>query len=103
MDVRECNGLSNGEAAVRYARTGWHVLPVWWPNADGTCACGDPNCDNVGKHPLSALVPHGHQQATTDVTWVTEWWRQYPHANVGVSCRPCFCGWGSGVAITSAP
>lgn len=88
MDVRECNDLSNGEAALRYAWLGWYVLPVWWPNEDGTCACGDVECTNVGKHPLSVLVPHGHRQATTDVTWVAEWWRQYPRANVGVACQP---------------
>lgn len=86
MDFRDCNDLSPGQAAVRYARAGWHVLPVWWVNDDRTCACGDRSCTNVGKHPLSALVPHGHKDATTDVTWVEEWWRQYPRANVGVSC-----------------
>jgi P4 family phage/plasmid primase-like protien len=86
MDFRECNDLSTSDAAVRYARAGLHVVPVWWPNDDGTCACGDAACTNVGKHPLSALVPHGHQQASTDPTWVADWWRQYPRANIGIVC-----------------
>jgi P4 family phage/plasmid primase-like protien len=87
VDPRECNDLSRGEAAERYARNGWYVLPVWWV-VDGVCACGDASCSNKGKHPLSALVAHGHSQATTDVTTVRDWWRQYPLANVGVSCKP---------------
>lgn len=37
------------------------------------CACGNPACANVGKHPMGRLVPHGFQDATTDVAQIREW------------------------------
>jgi Bifunctional DNA primase/polymerase, N-terminal len=70
--------------ALTYADRGWHVLPLWWPAATGRCACGFPDCDSIGKHPIPHLVPHGLHDAVTDRTTVESWWCAVPNANVGV-------------------
>lgn len=73
--------------ARRYARLGWHVMPLWWAHqVDGAwrCACGNEACENQGKHPISAAAPRGQNSATTDETTIGRWWSQYPQANIGV-------------------
>lgn len=75
------------EAAQFYARRGWPVLPLWWPEKGG-CACGASDCGSPGKHPLGILVPHGVKEATTDPETIRQWWRRYPRANVGVATGP---------------
>ena len=39
-------------------------MPLWWPLADGRCACGDGACPSPGKHPLGRLVRRGVKDAT---------------------------------------
>ena len=53
-------------AAVGHARRGIPVLPLHYPiqrasggGAPVGCSCRAPDCDQVAKHPLAALVPHG--------------------------------------------
>lgn len=73
--------------ARRYARLGWHVMPLWWAHqVDGVwrCACGNVACENAGKHPISNAAPRGQNSATTDETTIGRWWAQYPSANIGV-------------------
>lgn len=53
-----------GVAAAGLAERGWTVFPV------------RPR-DKV------PLTPHGHRDATTDLTVIERWWRQWPHANIG--------------------
>jgi RecA/RadA recombinase len=72
-------------AALEYARHGWHVLPVWWPNPDGSCGCGNPTCKDIGKHPITT---RGQHDATTDLRQVEAWWAQYPSANIGGALAP---------------
>lgn len=60
------------DAALGYADRGWKVLPL------------KPG----GKAPLGALVPHGKDDATSDLGAVLTWWRRVPRANVGLSCGP---------------
>jgi hypothetical protein len=72
------------EQARAYARRGWAVLPLWWPTATRDCACGLPDCESTGKHPVRRLVPHGLRDASADLEAIEEWWRLYPHANVGI-------------------
>ncbi len=73
------------QAALHLARIGAHVLPLWWPTAQG-CACGNPMCQSPGKHPIASLVPHGVKNATNDPATITEYWSRYPYANIGVAC-----------------
>lgn len=55
------------EAALEYARRGWHVLPV------------------RGKVPLCA---HGVYDASTSEATIRDWWKSWPFADVAVACGP---------------
>ena len=75
------------EAALALAAGGIRVFPVHsyrWvvePGPDGEprgvprCTCSRPACDNPAKHPVGALVPHGHNDATTDPLRISAWFR----------------------------
>ncbi len=76
------------EAALAYAEAGLAVLPLWWTDKDGNCACGGAanGCAwKPGKHPLSDLAPHGVLDAITDSDTIRAWWRRYPLANIGIA------------------
>ena len=72
-------------AALKYAANAWHVLPIWWPKPDGSCACGNPTCTDQGKHPITS---RGQHDATTDPKIIDAWWSQYPEANIGIALAP---------------
>lgn len=59
-------------AALDYADRGWCVLPL------------QPR----GKPPLGQLVPHGKDDATSDLATVLRWWTARPDANIGIVGRP---------------
>lgn len=81
------SNLSMLDAALLYVSRGWYVLPLHYPIANG-CSCGKSTCgDNVGKHPLSALVPNGLNDASGDEARIRSWWGARPAANIGVACR----------------
>jgi hypothetical protein len=63
---------------------GWPVVPLH--HAKGTaCSCPDgEKCTRQGKHPLTRLVPHGSKNGTTDRAKIHAWWRESPHANIGI-------------------
>jgi hypothetical protein len=69
------------DAALKYARRGWRVLPVHSIRA-GCCTCSHPDCKSSGKHPRTA---HGASDATTDPAIIMEWWRRWPDVNVGIA------------------
>ena len=71
------------ESALRYARSGWLVIPVW-PVRSGVCACGNSCGKNAGKHPLSELVRRGLHDASRNEEVVRRWWDRFPDANVGI-------------------
>lgn len=54
--------------ALAYGRAGLHVLPLM-PRE---------------KRPHGQLVPHGKDDASTDLGRISEWWDRCPDANVGV-------------------
>lgn len=60
------------EAALSYARRGWHVLPL------------EPG----KKTPDGRLVPRGHHNASADEATIRSWWKRSPKANVGISLEP---------------
>jgi predicted P-loop ATPase len=72
------------DQVIRYASLGWHVFPVYGFH-DGACDCGDADCDNAGKHPITR---NGLSDATTSVDQIRAWWRAYPRASVGVVMAP---------------
>lgn len=80
-----------GAAALYYAQARkWHVFPLWRVKDDGTCACGNPKCKDVGKHPigLKGMALHGFKDATRDEATIRRWWRQFPQASIGIACGP---------------
>jgi hypothetical protein len=78
-----------GRAAQVYAALGYPVLPVWPPRPSGACACPrGRSCPWPGKHPLSALAPHGLHDATTEMATVRAWWHTWPSANLALRTGP---------------
>lgn len=70
------------EAALQRAREGAYVLPLWWTDDEGTCACPKKsNCTSPGKHPLTE---HGLDDASRDPNTIQGWWQRWPLANMGV-------------------
>ena len=87
---REQQRINLGEHARAYIRKGWHVVPLWWPQYPGVCACRlKDKCKSIGKHPMRTGW-------TTDVfkdnLSVELWWDKHPLANVGI-----VTGAGSGI------
>jgi hypothetical protein len=75
-----------GEAALRLARKGLPVLPLWGTGEAGDCACGgEQGPCKAGKHPVGTLVKHGVKDATCDPRAIESWWRRKPRANVGIA------------------
>jgi Bifunctional DNA primase/polymerase, N-terminal len=76
------------DAALGYAARGIPVYPVHWPRpipggASLCCSCRHgPACDRPAKHPL---VRHGIHDASTDPAQLEDWWRRWPHANLGLA------------------
>lgn len=77
--------------ALAYAAAGYAVIPVWWPDEDGRCACGKADCTRPAKHPIPST---GVKQATTDNDRVAAWWNEYPDANIAIAT-----GQASGVIV----
>src|ERR1043166_6398684 len=68
------------DAAYGYAALGMHVFPLYHPTPNG-CACGDPECDDIGKHPRTT---HGFLDATTDRKQITKWWMAHDEYGIGI-------------------
>ena len=71
-------------SALTLRARGWYLIPLWWPASNSACACGDLSCENIAKHPMGRLVPHGLKDATNLETVIRSWWKQAPSANIGV-------------------
>jgi hypothetical protein len=73
------------------AARGLPVLPIWWTDDSGQCACGAPagSC-KPGKHPIGKLTPKGLHNATLDPRTIESWWRRYPRANVAITTGGTF-------------
>jgi hypothetical protein len=71
-----------GRTALRFARVGLRVFPVFEANDDGSCSCGDSGCKRVAKHPRTH---HGVKDASCDEATISEWWSASPNANIGVA------------------
>jgi Bifunctional DNA primase/polymerase, N-terminal len=94
------------DAAVGYASCGIPVLPLHYPlpprgdlqpvggdqqpAVRSGCSCRDPDCGQVGKHPLGSLVPHGVKDATCNRARVLAWWTRHSQANIGLATGHAF-------------
>lgn len=61
------------------AELGFPVIPLHTPRG-GACDCNRP-CGSPGKHPRTQ---HGLLDATREPEQIDRWWRQWPHANLGL-------------------
>jgi putative DNA primase/helicase len=76
---------SRRNQALRFARHGWRVLPLY-ATSDGKCECAaEQSCKHAGKHPRTR---NGVKDATTDRTIIKAWWRRWPDANIGIATGP---------------
>jgi hypothetical protein len=73
------------ENALAYAKLGLSVVPVHGIVA-GVCTCGTGCGKNAGKHPIAQLVRRGVKDASACLETVSEWYRQWPAANVAIAC-----------------
>ncbi len=87
--VHNSSSASLVDYALAYAAHGWPVVPIQ-PIRKGACGCGRPHgkdegqCASPGKHPIGALVPDGHNDATIEPAIIRRWWVDVPDAHVGV-------------------
>lgn len=72
-------------AALYYAELGFSVIPVH-NIVSGQCSCGSPKCQAPGKHPRFKWMEQ--QKKAYSVDELTEIWRKYPRANVGIVTGP---------------
>jgi hypothetical protein len=74
--------LDCARVAQVYAALGVPVVPMHAARPGGGCTCADAGCSDPGKHPRLA----GWQRLTaTDPAVVGEWWRRWPHTNLGLA------------------
>jgi putative DNA primase/helicase len=66
--------------ALRYAQAGLPVIPLHGTK-DGHCTCGDPDCNQPGRHPRST---YGVRDATSDAKLVRKIWKKSPKAKIGI-------------------
>jgi hypothetical protein len=69
--------------ALAYARADYNLFPVHTMRS-GKCSCGGAKGCKPAKHPVGTLVPHGLNDATTDLQKIKEWWTKMPDANIGI-------------------
>lgn len=74
------------EYALRYAKAGFRVLPLYGLRA-GSCGCGSLECRTPGKHPVAILVGHGSTGASTDDGKLRRWFdgREPGEINIGIA------------------
>lgn len=68
--------------ALAYAARGWRVFPLHSLRRGGGCSCGKADCVSPAKHPRTA---QGFKDASVSPAVITEWWRQWPTANIGIT------------------
>lgn len=68
-------------AALACAANGWAVFPQHTPR-NGKCSCGNPKCNDVGKHPR---IKDQYNAASRDESVIRAWWAKWPDANIGIA------------------
>ena len=86
----------NVEWALRYAKAGYKVLPLFYIMPDGYCSCrgtGLKHTDGIicpngspAKHPQNLVHRKGVQDATTDEKKIRASWSAMPGSNIGIKC-----------------
>ena len=58
------------------------VIPLHSVDKQGACSCQKQDCASPGKHPRTR---NGLKDATRDPDQITQWWRIWPAANIGLT------------------
>jgi len=74
-------------SAIEYGRLGLAGSALWSAH-DGHCACGRPNCQSPGKHPVREFTPHGLKDATTASDVIRSWVNNRRLVNIGIRTGP---------------
>lgn len=70
------------DAALRYCRRGWSVVPLHGIRQNGLCTCGNATCSAPGKHPIGKWK-HLQEYRMTEEE-ITTFYARRPWANVGI-------------------
>lgn len=70
------------DQALNLAELGFAVFPVHSITEAGLCTCGNPKCDNPGKHPRTGS---GCLDATVNVRTIRGWFTRWPESNIGLA------------------
>ncbi|WP_238180277.1 bifunctional DNA primase/polymerase, partial [Methylobacterium haplocladii] len=80
------------DAALYLIKRGAKVFPLHGirEGASGrlVCTCGNPTCEDAGKHPMAKLAPRGLTNATSNEGIVRHWFTTAPFANIGLATGP---------------
>lgn len=83
VDNYSKNELLN--AALFYAKLGLPVFPLHSytrRNDEARCSCRDwKDCNKPAKHPRTRF---GHNEATTNIKTIKDWWTKHPDSNIGM-------------------
>ena len=69
-------------AALYYIKRGWPIFPVYEPDENGKCSCGNPECPHPAKHPRTS---HGVLDATTNEAQIRGWLSKWPETNIALA------------------
>jgi hypothetical protein len=70
-------------AALEYVAVGYAVIPCHTPDAAGVCDCREGDkCRSPGKHPR---IREWEKCASREPAQIKEWFRKWPHANIGLA------------------
>lgn len=82
--------MAEGPSLTGYVSLGWKVFPCHGV-VDGTCTCGNRDCESPGKHPRTH---NGVKAATDNIEQLRSWYKQFAHCNWGIAC-----GQASGIIV----
>ena len=69
------------ESALNHVRDGYRIFPAHGITESGRCTCGNPNCQNPGKHPA---ISNWQRAATTDPEQIRRWWNKNSEYNPAI-------------------
>jgi hypothetical protein len=76
MSESQIDRQQMANAALAYARRGWHVIPV-----------------GAGPDRKLPYIRNWTQEASTDAERIISWWSQFPTANIGIATGPISGFW----------
>lgn len=85
---RVIDGMRSDDPAVAaraYIKAGLRVVVTHGITGKGRCTCGDRDCANPGKHPISKFFPNGAKSATSDMALIRRALATEPDANLAVT------------------